>query len=260
MSKPESHRIALTPAERAFVVDVLDAAAQDAVRLRETPREVAVYTNAMLTNEGRAGAIAAVIKAWPVGDDGMIEIVLLDDDRKVFHDLMNRTPPARGTPCRGPDLFDSDDHTFTRAGAKLTGNEIGRLRRMFWDYELDIMAAREILLRSDECWPFFTEGKHPVMHAYLRNIAVAGVYIDDPRASPAYHVNVFTARFACAEWERAGVCTLRREPAGGRRKYDRVHIDWREDMWLPPDTRRKPRPISSPLQDVDDRFLEEMVA
>jgi hypothetical protein len=80
MAKSTSQKIPLTPTERAFVVSVLDAAAIDAVRLRETPRNFAPFIDAMLTNEDRAGAIAAVVKSWPE-EDGMVEIVLVDDGR-----------------------------------------------------------------------------------------------------------------------------------------------------------------------------------
>ncbi len=247
MAKPTVHQIPLTTAECAFVVAVLDAA----------------------TSEERAASIAAVVKAWPE-EDGNAEIVLIDDDRKVVRGLLQRDRDRRRSDPRQSrrqlplalDPYEHEDYVFNVGNASLTGKEILNLMLAFDDYELDIMTARRILAPSvnSDSLDFFglQRAGEPVMHAYLRKIAVAGVYVDDKSAQPPYYVNVATARRACAEWEKAGICKLIREPAGGRRQYDRVYIDWRDDMWLPPKARRPIKVRSQPLQDVDDEALREM--
>ena len=246
MAKQTVHQIPLTPAERAFVVALLDAA----------------------KSEERAASIAAVVKAWPE-EDGMAEIVLIDDDRKVVRGLLQRDRDRRRSDSRQSrrqlpqvDPYEHEDYVFNVGNASLTGKEILNLMLAFDDYELDIMTARRILAPSvnSDSLDFFglQRAGEPVMHAYLRKIAVAGVYVDDKSAQPPYYVNVATARRACAEWEKAGICKLIREPAGGRRQYDRVYIDWRDDMWLPPKARRPIKVRSQPLQDVDDEALREM--
>lgn len=126
--KPTSHRIPLTPAERAFVVSVLDAAAI----------------------EDRAAAIASVIKAWPE-ENGMVEIVLLDEDRKVVCEQLGSSRGRRGV-CGRHDrdrlpLFDDEDHVFTAGRATLAGTKVRDLWLAFAEYEVDVMAAREILVR-----------------------------------------------------------------------------------------------------------------
>jgi hypothetical protein len=269
VAKPQSHTIPLTPPERAFVVAVIDDAVKVAADMRAAPRQVCVVTDGMLADEDCAGAVVPMIARWPE-EDGMVEIVLLDEPRAAVQRLLGRSRERRRASNRRDrrrlPLFETDDQTFIAGAAALTGREIGRLERMFGDYKLDLPTAREILLRSSreaffgDVYDMTTGQKRSVMHAYLRNVMAAGFFLDDKAAKPSYYVNPGVLRLACAEWVRAGVCKLRREPAGGRRKYDRVHLDWEVGMWLPPQDRRKPAVKRPPLTAEDEAAIGEVMA
>jgi hypothetical protein len=145
---------------------------------------------------------ANIIAVWPEGPHGMFEIVLDDVDRECVYGILRPGQLESFRMRRWPTLH-----------------------YMFEDYLFD----RDTVFR----------------HLRERRLHIPDVVskcIDKGYFGIAQHY-AFTALALQAAFDAiaaAGFGTLRREPAGGRRKYDRLYIDWHDDMWKPPYSRRRP--------------------
>jgi hypothetical protein len=182
----------------------------------------------MFQRARRAREVLPIVSLWPAEPNGMIDLMLHDDDRKAVRAVLERS------------------------------YSLLSLRSAFDGYKLDEVELLTALEGAADPKPYVYRRAPGIwaMYSFLRRVANDCEYVDAADARPRYYVDVEVARGACVEWEKAGLCTLRHDPAAGRRTYDRIRIEWANWMWRPPYGRRAPAP--KPLTEAENSALNDL--